>query len=80
MTGARPYNVFCWKPLATILAAFLAFQAAAQNTAELLAEPDAHKRAETVLTLIKKSDQSLIRPLLQVGDAPGVFTRTAARV
>ena len=68
VTGTSRHTVFCWKPLAGILAAFVVFQAVAIDTAALLAEPDAHKRAETLLGLLKPFDQSMIRPVLQVGD------------
>lgn len=68
VTGSRRHTFFCWQTLAAIIAAFVVFQAAAVDMAALLAEPDVHKRAETVLSLLKKFDPSLIRPLLQVGD------------
>jgi tartrate-resistant acid phosphatase type 5 len=65
----RRHTIHCWKPLIGICAALLAFQAAAINPAELLAEPDAEKRAETVRALLKKPDPSTIPQLLQVGDS-----------
>jgi tartrate-resistant acid phosphatase type 5 len=64
----RGHTAFCWKLLPGIFAAVVVLRAAAADTAALLAEPDAHKRAETVQSLLKKYDQSMIRPLLQVGD------------
>jgi tartrate-resistant acid phosphatase type 5 len=68
VTTARRHAVRCWKALAGIFAVFVVFRAAAISPAEILAEPDALKRAETVLTLVKKSDPSVNRTLLQVGD------------
>jgi tartrate-resistant acid phosphatase type 5 len=68
VNGARRHTSFCWKPLTGIIAAFVVIRAAAIDTAALLAEPDAHKRAETVQSLLKKIDPSIIPPLLQVGD------------
>jgi tartrate-resistant acid phosphatase type 5 len=53
----------------SIILAFFLFQAPAVDPARLLAEPDGHKRAETVLSLFKKFDKSMIGPLLQVADA-----------
>ena len=69
ITGARRRSLFYWKPLTGVFAAVLAFRAAALDTSTLLAEPDAHKRAETVQGLLKKADPSTIRPLLQVGES-----------